>query len=58
MVAAILRPSASERATRSFFCLYNERGSKKNELLKIKGKKLEHTKESPYLNLQLDPCHT
>src|SRR6266851_3261724 len=57
MVAAVLRPSALERATRSSFRLYDERGSTKNELLEMKGKKLERTEESPHLNLQLDPCH-
>src|SRR5216683_3510922 len=58
MVAAVLRPSALERATRSSFRLYDERGSTKNELLEMKGKKSECTRESPHLNLQLDPCHT
>jgi hypothetical protein len=57
-VAAILRPSISERAIRSSFCLYNERGSTKNKLLKMKGKQSKHTKESPRLNLQLDLCYT
>src|SRR6266851_10237767 len=56
MVAAVLRPSAPERATRSSFCLYDERGSTKDELLEMKGKKSERTRESPRLNLQLDPC--
>ena len=53
-----MRPSAPERATRSSFRLYDERGSTKNELLEMKGKKSEGTGESPRLNLQLDPCHT
>jgi hypothetical protein len=58
MVAAVLRLSAPERATRSSFRLYDERGSTKNELLEMKGKKSERTGESPCLNLQLDPCRT
>src|SRR6266851_7387727 len=58
MVAAVLRPSALERATRSSFRLYDERGSTKNELLEMKGKKSECTRESPHLNLQLDLCRT
>src|SRR6266853_6641026 len=58
MVAAVLRPSTPERATRLSFCLYDERGSTKNELLEMKGKKSECTRESPCLNLQLDLCCT
>src|SRR6266851_555889 len=56
MVATVLRPSTPERATRLSFCLYDERGSTKNELLEMKGKKSEHTRESSHLNLQLDLC--
>ena len=38
MVAIVLRPSAPERAMRSSFCLYDERGSTKNEMFEIKEK--------------------
>ncbi len=38
MVAIVLRPSAPERAMRSSFHLYDERGSTKNEMFEIKEK--------------------
>jgi hypothetical protein len=36
MVPVVLRPSTLERATRSSFCLYDERGSTKNQMVEMK----------------------